>query len=359
MIVGELLALFGCILLIRRLCFVPQRRTLPSQVGTSPTVSIIVPARNEELTLPRLLASLQKLDYPDYEVIVVDDCSTDRTAAVALAAEVQLIRGEPRPAGWNGKQWACAQGAARARGEWLLFTDADTWHEPSSLGRVIDFVHEQRLAVASTLPFHDGESWWERLLGPFHLMLVAVTAPFAEPQPQRKFAIGQYLLFSRTAYQTLGGHAAVRGCLVEDLTLVRRAMECGLAYGLYTGPRLFGVKMYASLGDFVRGWRRNFRAGFDESPWTAPLEVTAMIAALTGGFHAWETWPAAVIALTTITLMMLRQSLLGRFSFWGPILFPFSIAMFCWITVLAVFDRILRRPQHWKGREFHLVGGGS
>ena len=324
-----------------------------------PLVSIIVPARNEEAALPRLLDSLRELDYPNLEVIVVDDCSTDRTAELARAAGVDVVKGEPRPAGWNGKPWACAQGAAQARGEWLLFTDADTWHDVSSVSRMLGFVRERGLVVASALPFHDGNAWWERLLGPFHFTLVAVTAPFSQPTPVRKFAIGQYLWFARAAYQEIGGHEAVRGCLAEDLPLARRALERGLRYGLYLGAPLFSVRMYASLADFIRGWRRNFRAGFDDSPWSAPLEVTAVIAALTGGFHAWDRWPAALIAVLTIGLMLRRQSLLGRFSIWGPILFPFSIALFCWITVLAVFDRSLRRPQQWKGREFHLQGGGA
>lgn len=322
-------------------------------------VSIIVPARNEERVLPRLLASLQAQSYPNYEVIVVDDCSSDQTAAIATAAGVVLVSGAARPAGWNGKQWACWQGAELAKGDWLLFTDADTWHSEDALTRIMAFVQGGRYAVASALPYHEGQGLWEKLLGPFHLMLLAVTAPYARATPRRKFAIGQYLVFSRTAYRVLDGHRGVRDSLVEDLPLARLALMRGLRYGLYTAQPLFSVRMYASLREFVQGWRRNFRAGFSDSPWSAPFEVAMMIAALTGGWHAFAAWLPASIAIVTIAFMVWRQRALGRFSPLGPVFFPFSVAIFSWITLLAMIDRIGRRPQKWKGREFRLPSGAS
>lgn len=368
-IVDEAIALCGLSLLVYRLWprlmseAATQQKQEAQARGSSgdsqPKVSIIVPARNEERVLPRLLASLQHLSYKNYEVIVVDDCSDDQTAAIAAAAGVTLVRGAARPVGWNGKQWACWQGAELATGEWLLFTDADTWHAEDALDRIIAFVKQGRYEVASALPYHDGQGIWERLLGPFHLMLLAVTAPYAAATPKRKFAIGQYLLFSRSAYRTIDGHRGVRDSLVEDLPLARRVLTQGLRYGLYTGKPLFGVRMYASLPEFVQGWRRNFRAGFDDSPWSAPLEVAMMIAALTGGWHALEAWLPAVIAVMTISFMLWRQRALGRFSVLGPIFFPFAVLIFCWITLLALVDRIGRRPQKWKGREFHLPSGAS
>jgi hypothetical protein len=248
--------------------------------------------------------------------------------------------------------WACHQGAAAAGGDLLLFTDADTWHRQDGLMRAVEFQQGRAAGMMSCLPFHAGGSLWERLLGPFHMLLLALTAPFAPPTQTRCFAIGQYLLFTRAAYDTLGGHAAVRGRWVEDLPLARRAVTLGVPYAVYDGPPLFSVRMYASLGEFVRGWRRNFRAGFEDSPRIAPVEAGLMIAALLGGGSPFASPLAFLVSVTTIAYLVARQGRFGRFSVLGPLCFPFAISLFCLVTALAAKDRLSGRAQQWKGRSF-------
>jgi hypothetical protein len=349
--VGALLGLAGLALWIRRMGFEATASAYrPLVAGREPMVSIIVPARNEERALPRLLRSLGAIDYPRLEVVVVDDRSEDRTAQVARQHGARLVVGKERPEGWGGKQWACWQGAAAAAGDVLIFTDADTWHEPASVRRMVGFLQAHGFAMASAMPYHAGSSVWERLLGPFHLLLLAVTAPLGSPTPTRKYAIGQYLAFSRAGYEAIGGHAAVKACWVEDLPLARVCLERGLGYGVFHGPRLFSVQMYDSLTAFVQGWRRNFRAGFEDSPRTAPLEVALLIAALTGGGDARTSGLAAAVAAATVVYVAYRQRWLGAFSWLGALLFPLSLALFCGITALAAYDVVFKRPQVWKGR---------
>jgi chlorobactene glucosyltransferase len=234
----------------------------------------------------------------------------------------------------------------------LLFTDADTEHAPDSLKRAVATLRARQAGMLSTLPYHAGTAWWERLTGPFHVLMLTVTRPYGEPQARRAYAIGQYLLFARDAYLTLGGHAAVRDELVEDLPLAQAFIAQGGRYVVATdGAPYFRVRMYASLAEFVAGWRRNVRAGLGRSPALAPVEVTLMILALVGGGTA--MWPAGIVlAALAIGLTARAQRRLGAFSAWGAVLFPFAVALFSAVTVLAVFDMATRRPQVWKGRAY-------
>ena len=160
----------------------------PPAPSAFPGVSIVIPARDEEHNLPSLLASLRAIDYPAYEVIVVDDNSSDRTAAVAEAGGARVLRGLPLPPGWNGKNWACHQAVKIATGELLLFTDADTVHRADGLRRAVGFLEAKNADLVSALPYHRCPTWWERLLGPFHALVLVATA-HRRPRPRRLYAV--------------------------------------------------------------------------------------------------------------------------------------------------------------------------
>ncbi len=335
-------------------------------------VSIIVPARNEALNILPLLQSLEQLSPPPLEVIVVDDESTDGTGEIVQnfasqsSLPIKLISGKekPRPTSsdnWNGKSWACHQGQAAAQGEFLLFTDADTEHHADSLYEAMAYRTQHQLGLLSCLPYHQGTTLWESLLGPFHVWLLAMTNPYGTPKPHRLYAIGQYLLFERKTYQGIGGHQAVRGELVEDIPLAQAVVKAHLRgdnnqdikpYGVYTQKPLYKVRMYPSFGDFFRGWRRNFRAGMEmTSPWLV-LDAVLMFAAVTGAGHAWDQLGPFLIATLTVIYLMWIQRRLGRFSPWGPLLFPLSLTVFCVISIAALIDKTFGLQQHWKGRVF-------
>lgn len=345
-----ILAALGLALLLGRLW--PRRQALSPSPVVWPKVSIIVPARNESQNLKVLLPSLALVDYPDLEVIVVDDESEDDTAAIARAHGVRVLSLTQRPAGYIGKSWACQNGASIARGELLLFTDADTEFLVGGLRQAVAFLLAHRADMISTLPFHAARALWEKSLAPFHLLLLSMTGPYAKPRPKRVFAIGQFLLFRRSSYQELGGHAAVRSHLVEDLPLAALTLSSGKRYLLFTAARVYKVRMYDSLADFIAGWRRNFVAGFRYGSPTMTLVATLVIAALLGGGALGWNLAASLVAVSTWLAMACLARRFGNFPWALTILaWPWALVLFVGISLLAAHDQWRKKPIRWKGRQ--------
>ena len=318
----------------------------------------MIPCRNEAGNIGPLLDSLINISYNNVELIVVDDQSSDGTEAIARSyQQVKVVTTPERPAGWNGKQWACHQGYLASQGKYLLFTDADTIHYPDGLARLMEVVVPQEAQLVSTLPFHRCRAWWELLMGPFHVLLLTPTAPFERGRPGRVFAIGQYLMLEREHYQQIGGHQCVANFFAEDIPMANISLRHGGRHLIYQGAPLFEVRMYANLQDFMAGWRRNFRSGLKESSWQAPLEVTAVIAAISGYGQFGGTLPSLLMISVSVMLLIKRQNLLGNFLWAGPLLLTFSILLFAKATVEAVGDILLKRDLLWKGRKISSISG--
>lgn len=234
-----------------------------------PPVSIIIPARNEAYNLPTLLASLRRLRYPAYECIVVDDGSEDSTRDVADAGGAAVVPAGPLPAGWTGKPHACRQGASAARYPWLLFTDADTVHDPDSLARAMSSAVTSDLDALSLLCGQRCKRFWERLLLPYvYRQFFAGVDAGAVNDPDRRetLANGQYILIRRDAYERIGGHEAVRGSIVEDVALAGVFQRAGLRYRLVRGESAVQVRMYRNLGEIRRGFAKNSSRFLADNP---------------------------------------------------------------------------------------------
>ena len=195
-----------------RLC----RRTWASAPGHPPSVSIVIPARNEEHNLPTLLRSLAAQPMKPHEIILVDDDSTDRTAELARQLGARVIPSQPLPVGWRGKTWACHQGAQAARGKLLLFLDADTWFEPDGLGKAISAYGGGAFSIG---PYHAVREPYEQLSMFFNLNMTVATVPHG--------LFGQMLLVDQESYRRVGGHEAVRGRILEHASLAARFRAAG------------------------------------------------------------------------------------------------------------------------------------
>jgi glycosyltransferase involved in cell wall biosynthesis len=227
-------------------------------------VSVIIPARNEEASIARAVESVA-MQLEVGEVIVVNDGSTDGTGAILAGLvkrypKLKVLDAGPLPEGWVGKNHAVAVGAAAAEGDWLLFTDADTFHYPGSTRRALMDAVDHDAVLVSYSPEQEMATWWERALIPFVYCRLAGKFSYArvnDPRRPDAAANGQFVMVLRDAYQAAGGHTAVAREILEDVALARRVKKLG--HGIYfTAPiGVVRTRMYRSFGAMWQGWTKN------------------------------------------------------------------------------------------------------
>jgi len=282
------------------------RRT-PSLINARPEsgrlVSVVIPARNESSTIRTVLGSILATAYHPIEVLVVDDRSTDDTGAIVETfgdPRLRLIRGEELPEGWYGKPWACYQGYRAARGEILLFTDADTRHAPGLLGRAVGSLIDERAGLVTVAPLQRCVTFWERVVMPQIWFLLALRYPPGAVNRARRerdvIANGQFILTTRQAYEAAGTHAAVRHEVAEDLALAQAFLRQGLKLHFAFAERLMETRMYLGLSHLVEGWSKNIylggRRSFPHEPVLRALVPVMLIVAML----AWLLPPAVLLA---------------------------------------------------------------
>ncbi len=240
-----------------------------------PLVTAIVPAKDEEQSLPGCLASVSSQSYPNLEILVVDDRSSDRTPEIAREfaasdSRVRLITIEDLPAGWTGKTHALHVASAEARGRWLWFLDADTRHEPENLAIVMEYARGHNAAMASLIPELRCETFWENVVQPLAGIVLMQSFPLFWVNDDRNplaFANGQYILIRRDAYDAAGGHEAVRGRFVEDIAMAECVKRLRLPIRVAVAHGIGSTRMYASLDQLIRGWSRILYDALGRSPW--------------------------------------------------------------------------------------------
>jgi glycosyltransferase involved in cell wall biosynthesis len=231
-------------------------------LAVRPTVSIVVPARNEEANLETCLQSLQAQAGISYEIVVVDDGSSDRTREIAESFPgVRVIdAAAPLPPSWSGKTNAMLSGAQVAQGEWLLFTDADTVHLPGSLARAVAEAKQRGAVLLSYSPAQEVHGFWEKAIMPVIFAELAATYRPSEgsnPGSPAAAANGQYLLISREAYDAVGGHEAIASTLLEDVALARAVKASGRKIFFRFGGDAVRTRMYRSFEELREGWTKN------------------------------------------------------------------------------------------------------
>ena len=280
----------------------------------APTVSIVVPARNEEACLGACLESLLAQKGADFEVIVVDDSSSDRTRAIAESySGARVISPGPLADGSSGKCNAAQAGADVAGGEWLLFTDADTVHLPGSIARALSEAREHRADLLSYSPQQEVHGLIERALMTVIFAELAVTyraKDVSDPTSPAAAANGQYLLISREAYNAVGGHAAVARTLLEDVALAQAVKRSGRRLRFRYGGDMVRTRMYRNLPALCEGWTKNLALLFPQTVQLAArrgiefLLTAAGIAAAAAGLarvshpdRFWKGGPSGLILL--------------------------------------------------------------
>ena len=351
------------------------RIPLVETVPDAPLVSVVVPARDEERSIERCVHSLLAQTAPDFEVIVVDDGSTDGTRAILerlarVDHRLRIVAGAKLPPGWIGKSWALHQGAAVARGEWLLFTDADSVHARGSITSSLAFARAAHVDAISTITYQELGTFAERAILPSILGLVFFSQgnfrQLNDPaQTQRALANGQYIFISRRAYDGLGGHAALRAQIVEDIELARRFKRDG-RYRLLmaAGEELASVRMYHSFREIWDGFTKNIYYGPRGNLWAlgggvvfiAAISFVPPLLAL-NAFARRRPLEALEALLTSAALIAtggwaMASVRLDRRLGWFQ---PLGTAVLAGITVNSTIAVLSGRGVAWRGRRY---GGG-
>ena len=308
---------------------------------SAPSISVIIPARNERSNIANCIASLTRTDYPDFEIIVVDDRSEDDTAAIARSVAVGQARrilvmdGAELPDGWLGKPWACWQGVGAAAGEILLFTDADTTHGSLLLRRAVAGLQEDGADLLTVLGRQLMESFWERLVQPQIFLTMMLRFPRVEALVQNDdwrdaIANGQFIMMPRASYDAIGGHEAVRGEVVEDMALAQTVKRAGFKVRARSAKQDFATRMYRSLPDLIEGWSKNIVMGGLQS---VPHAIRPIILplSLVAGIGLWIAPPVLLVA--------------AAFGFGGPLLRQWAgVAYLLGVVVFSLFTAVMKGP---------------
>ena len=332
-----------------------------------PKVSVVIAARDEELDLPATLDSLLRQDLGELEIVVVESGSEDRTCQVieARAPRVRRVEEPPLPPGWVGKNWACWTGAHATQGEWLLFLDADVRLDPSAVRTTLAWAEREGAALATIAPRVEMVGFWERVVLPFYIQMVLTyfRAPHVNRAGSgRAMANGQYWLVRRTDYDALGGHAAVRGKVVEDVAIAQRYRSAGRRLRIAWAPELATTRMYrdrhemfdgvlrGSLGtEFSVARQAAFVVGLVALFW-APLALLPL-GLLLGNVVFTATGAVLLIALFGKHVVFTRA--VGAPAAYG-LLFPVAVGFYL-VALLTSIGRGARGGSlTWKRRRYAL-----
>ncbi|KAA6456644.1 glycosyltransferase family 2 protein [Acidobacteria bacterium AB60] len=340
-------------LLIRRIPNCP-----PAVTGPALDLSIIIPARNEEKNLPRLLGSIATSAARPTEILVIDDGSTDSTALLAASMGARVLTVAAKPKGWTGKSWACYYGAQHATGDALLFLDADTYFRPGGLERMVSRWLDQndRRLVLSVLPYHCMSETYEQLSVFFNILMAAGAGGFGVLSSPRLF--GQSLLISRDLYFGAGGHAAVRGVVLENLRWAGVLRDCGAQVVCVGGEGTLHMRMFPEgVRQMSESWSKAFLQGAADSGgtvlgvaviWISTLWSSAMLLIAPHDYGRLNLLLVYCLLFLQISMMARR---LGNYRLLTCALFPVPLSYYCMVFGRAAFRRALGRKSLWRGRE--------
>lgn len=339
-------------------------RFLPiSGKNSDDRVSIIIPARNEADNISTLLTSITEQGHQPHEIIVVNDGSTDDTAAIAAKHGATVVEAESLPPGWKGKPWACQQGANRATGEWLLFLDADTCLNHDFIER-IQYLTASENQVHSICPHHKVVKAYEQLSAFFNLLMVAGVNAFGTGLSSGKHSamFGQCMLISRKHYDQVNGHYQVKDKVLENFHLASHLEKLGIQCRCYLGKGAISMRMFpGGFAELWSSWKKGFVSGASNahpralvysSIWISGAMFTIVSLALILTPQADIAFKiTTAIAFAAYSLQCLWAfKLVGSFSWINAILFPVSLIFYQVLFFSAIIDKTRGKQTAWKGR---------
>lgn len=347
--------------------------------ASAPKVSVCIPARNEETNIRRCVEAVLRQDYPNFEVIVLDDRSTDAT--LTLLKEIASrdsrlipISGSDLPEGWAGKPHALYQASAAATGQWLCFVDADTFLEPNALSAVYAKAIETQADLFTIMTRQILGSFWERTVMP--LVMTALSVGFSPRKvndPSRRDAVanGQFIFIKRSVYDLIGGHEKIKAQIVEDKALSENVKWNGHRLVVADGMQMVSTRMYTSLATMWEGWTKNIYLGLREHPYLLLLGAFGATLALIAALFlpvwpllglAWYLndggWPALVVIVEALLvwayLVYIRSVVASEMSIsrWYAFTTPLGAGVFAAMMLTSAWKVISGQGVTWRGRRY-------
>ncbi len=363
-----LLILAIIIYLTANIIYLVRLSPLRKTVVDPPLISVCVPARNEERGIGACLKSLLHQDYPNFEVIAIDDHSSDRTGEIMSDLEkdnsrLKVLQGQDLPEGWLGKPFALNQAFKIARGEYLLFTDADPVFESHALNTAVSAMRERELDVLTLMPQAKFGSFWERAVQPVIFGFIASLTRFKnvnDPDHKSAMGFGAFLMFRRSAYEKIGGHEAGKADVLEDVLIAKRAKKAGLKLLVADAKQLFSIRMYFGLNEIWTGWRKNMFLAMRRSVLRAVWYVSMVlgflltpyiILALNIFLQTGWVWIgmalAGVVMVTAAAYKTCDELGLHRNN---AALFPIGAIVMAAVMLNSMLHTLVRKKTEWRGR---------
>lgn len=339
-----------------------------------PFVSICIPARNEERVIERCVTSALKQTYPNFEVVVLDDNSTDNTAQIleklsGTVNNLHLIKGKEKPNDWLGKPWACHQLSQEAKGDILVFIDADVWLENTAISKVIKGLGKSD--VITVWPKQEVVSFWEQLIIPmiYYGLYTLLPAKYVEKNPkwlpsglrkklapQFAAACGQFIAFNKSAYDAIGGHTSVKNKIVEDVELAKTLKRNNLTITMYDGVQTVNCRMYQSHAEIFEGLRKNFFVGFGRNLLLFSFMAAMQFIVFVVPFLLLFTGDSSTQLFAAILIgIFLVQRWILDFKFgWNPLISLLQPITILWYEILGIrclWDHYTGKKAQWKGRD--------
>jgi chlorobactene glucosyltransferase len=341
-----------------------------------PLISIIIPARNEARNIRRCIENLQQQTYPRWEMIVVNDLSTDSTPDIVAEfasadPRIRLLNGKPLPPDWVGKSHAMAQGADTAKGDWLCFIDADTFASPELLASTFAEAHQRQADLISILTTQEFRSFWENVISSVAFSGCALVYDFDrinDPQMPDAMAIGQFILIRRKVYEDLGGYHTLHNSILEDRAIAEMVKRAGYGILLKDGRSLASTRMYTSFKEIWEGWVKTIYPGMRDQTWMLLIIAGSAILAACffplWWFAALGWWflsgslPAGLVLLeaTIFWIYFLREitddmALFG-ISRWYALTIPVGLSIFGAMMLDSYIRSLSGHGLTWKGRTY-------
>ena len=348
--------------------FLAKVEPMTEPLAAYPFVSVCVPARNEERDVETCLTSLLNQNYPQFEVIVVDDNSNDNTPRIIKSLQERYpnliaVQGAALPPDWYGKPFALHQAEQKARGDLLLFTDADPVFQPYALTTAVHLMQKHQLEMISLLPGSEFGSFWERTVQPVIFALIAALTRFRkvnDPDSPDAMGVGAFIMLRREVYDRVGGHVTLKQAILEDIGMARLVKHAGAKMMIADAQNIYSIRMYHSFLEIWVGWRKNvflamkksiFKTfyyilcvlGFVVTPW-----LLVGIHLWMGSALGWQAMALAGLGMVLITKLILCHEL--NLEKYYALLFPLGALVMSAIMINSMIHVLFRGGAEWRGR---------